>query len=73
MKFDPLRFAEPVLGPAQGRTRGQITSPLLDQGDRIWNSRCFEPQPCSLPGLNTRKGEGDAVTAFRVGAGSCMQ
>jgi hypothetical protein len=72
MKFDPLRFAEPVLGPAQGRTRGQITSPLLDQGDRIWNSRGFvTPHHCPLPGLNTHKGEEDAT--FRDGVGSRMQ
>jgi hypothetical protein len=71
MKFDPLRFAEPVLGPAQGRTRGQITSPVLDQGDRIWNS--CGPSPCPLTGLDTPKGERDTGAAFRAGVGPCMQ
>src|SRR5688572_29263378 len=35
----PLRFAEPVLGLAEGKTRGQTTSPPLDGGEEKRQAR----------------------------------
>jgi 4-diphosphocytidyl-2-C-methyl-D-erythritol kinase len=42
----PLRFTEPVLGPAKGRTLGQTTSPPLDGGEEAPAAR---PDTFPLP------------------------